>query len=64
MLCSIDMVQVLFGFTGLDFEAPFDERLHEFSQDVAGPSELHRLAKERLVHLGAHSDSDVLFEWF
>jgi hypothetical protein len=58
------MVQVPFGFTGLNFEAIFDERLHEFSQDIAGPSELHCLAKERLVRFHAHSDGDELFEWF
>ena len=41
MVFSIDMVQVPFGWGGLDYEATFDEGLQDFTKDGArGPEHL------------------------
>jgi len=58
------MVEVLLGFTWLDFEAVINQCLDYFPQNVAGPAELRHLAVKCFVRLHAYSYGDELFEWF
>jgi len=59
-LVSRDMVEAPFFRVGFDSDAIFDERIHQFTQDFAGSTELAGLDAERFVSLGRDPQTQEL----
>jgi hypothetical protein len=57
------MVQVPFGWGGLDYEATFDEGLQDFTKDGARGSERLDLTLKLGVELRRYPDCDELAEF-